>query len=78
MASATGITSVASYMLVSFLPLQAGDRSSFYITFPKFAFIAGMSFMVYLAISRLFRLQEAVPVIAAMKKYGRKMIRVVH
>ncbi|MBC7512305.1 polysaccharide biosynthesis C-terminal domain-containing protein [Candidatus Saccharibacteria bacterium] len=68
MASATGFMAVISYVMVSIFPLQAGDQSSFYFTFPKFVLIAGMSFVAYLTFSKLLKLDEANPVIAAVRR----------
>lgn len=75
MASATGIMSIVSYILVTLLPLQAGDYSSFYISFPKFMFIAGVSFAVYVLLSRMFKLHEAEPVLRTVRLVLRRLTR---
>ena len=69
MTSATGFTAIVSYAMVLFMPLQAGDDSSFYFTFPKFVLIVIVSFAAYVAFSRLLRLEEAEPVIGPFKKF---------
>lgn len=69
MASATGFMAIVSYLLVLSMPLRAGDDSSFYFTFPKFAVIAAISFTVYVGFSRLLRLEEAVPIIRMVQKF---------
>ena len=66
MASATGLMSVITYACVRMLPLTSGDQS-FYVNFPKLAVIAGVSFIAYIAISRLFGLEEANPIIRRAK-----------
>lgn len=68
MASATGFMAIVSYILVTIMPLQAGDDSSFYFTFPKFVLIAVVSFGAYVAFSRMLRLEEATPIIRTAKR----------
>ncbi len=75
MASAAGIMSIVNYMMVSLLPLQAGDFSSFYFSFPKFVIIVGTSFAVYVGISKLFRLSEPEPLLLALKRMWQRMAR---
>jgi putative peptidoglycan lipid II flippase len=70
MASATGFMAAISYAMVLILPLQAGDQSSFYFTFPKFILIASVSFAVYIAFSRLLKLEEATPIIRIAKRFA--------
>lgn len=69
MASATGFMAVISYVLVSLLPLQAGDNSSFYITFPKFVLIVAVSLSAYILFSRVLKLKEADPIIAIVRRF---------
>lgn len=69
MASATGFMAIVSYVMVLIFPLQAGDDSSFYFTFPKFVLIVAASFGAYVIFSRLLKLQEANPVIATLKRF---------
>ena len=68
MICATIVAAIVGYTLVSLLPLPAGDDSSFYITFPKFVFIAGSSMLIYVLICKLMRLKEADPIIAIIKR----------
>jgi putative peptidoglycan lipid II flippase len=68
MASATGFMAIISYVMVTLLPLQAGDESSFYFTFPKFVLIAGVSFAAYVIFCRLLKLKEAEPVVARIRQ----------
>ena len=68
MVSATGFMAIVSYILVLLMPLQAGDDSSFYFTFPKFVLIVTISLSAYIAFSRLLKLQEAEPVIAMVRR----------
>ena len=75
MTIATAIMAIVSYILVSIFPLQAGDYSSFYLTFPKFIIITGTSFAVYLGLSKLFKLHEANPVLRVAAGYVKKLSR---
>lgn len=74
MVSATGIMAIASYALVSLLPLQGGDDSSIYLTFPKFCLIAAASFAVYMALSRVLKLTEVEPVIKTIARIGSAIV----
>ena len=69
MASATGFMAIVSYFMVYLLPLQAGDNSSFYFTFPKFVLIVAVSFATYLGFSRLLSLEEANPIIKLLRRF---------
>lgn len=68
MASATGFMAVISYIMVLIFPLQAGDDSSFYFTFPKFVLIILVSATAYIGFSKLLRLTEADPIIKQVKR----------
>lgn len=68
MASATGFMAIVSYALVSFIPLPAGDNSSFYFTFPKFILIVVVSFAVYIGLCRLLKLQEVEPILRRVRQ----------
>lgn len=68
MASATGFMAIISYIMVILLPLQAGDDSSFYFTFPKFVLIVAASFGAYVVFSRLLKLDEAAPIINMLRR----------
>ena len=67
MVSATGVMAVVTYAMVLLFPVQATDRS-FWSVFPKFTLIVAVSFIVYIAISKVFSLQEVNPVLAKAKK----------
>jgi putative peptidoglycan lipid II flippase len=68
MASATGFMSLVSYAMVLIFPLQAGNDSSFYFTFPKFVLIVGVSFAAYLGFSRMLKLSEATPILNSLRR----------
>lgn len=68
MTSATGFMSIISYVMVLIFPLQAGDDSSFYLTFPKFVLIVGVSMGAYIVICRLLKLDEVRPVISSLRR----------
>lgn len=67
MVGATGIMSLVTYLTVLAFQLQRDDQS-FLTTFPKFFIITAVSFAAYLAISKLFKLQEAEPVLRVMQR----------
>ena len=73
MMSATGLMAIVSYAMVILTPLPGGDNSSFYFTFPKFVLIAVVSFAAYVALSRLFKLNEARPVIKQTRRLVSKL-----
>lgn len=62
MAIASAMMGVVTYSMVQLLQLQNNDQS-FFATFPKFVTIVAVSFMVYILISKWFKLREADPVI---------------
>jgi putative peptidoglycan lipid II flippase len=63
MISASGLMGIATYALVAFFfPLRASD-SGFMALTPKFGAIVFFSFIVYFAVSALFRITEVQPVI---------------
>ena len=62
MISATGFTAVVTYSMVRLLQLQSVDYS-LASTIPKFTIISVVSFVFYLAICRLMKLEETYPVI---------------
>ena len=67
MASATGFMAIVCYIMILLLPLQASDQS-FLATFPKFCVIVAVSLTAYVFLSRLLKLEEAVPVINQAKR----------
>lgn len=73
MMSATGFMTIISYALVTALPLQAGDESSFYISFPKFVLITGISFVTYMVFSKLLKLHEVKPILSFVQSRLRKI-----
>lgn len=75
MASATGIMAIVCYTMVSLLPLQAGDFSSFYLSFPKFVVIVAASIGAYVGLSKLFALREADPLLRVVHKMWLKVSR---
>lgn len=62
MISATGFMALVTYLGVNMFPLLATDQS-FLSLFPKFVFIVVTSFSVYLAVSKMFQLEEANPIV---------------
>ena len=67
MASATGFMTVITYISVALLPLNATDQS-FLASFPKFGLIVTVSALSYLGLSRMLKLEEAMPVISHTKR----------
>jgi len=66
MASAAGITAVVGYIMVHLFQLQKSDLSIVQ-TAPKFFLIVGVGMTVYVLMSRVFKLEEAEPVVARIK-----------
>ena len=65
--SVTGFTVLAAFFMISILPLNAAD-TGFVTLGSKFAAIVLVTFGVHLAVSLLFGLSEAKPVVARTKK----------
>ena len=63
MVLASAIMSVATYITLQFLQLRADDQGIL-ATFPKFVVITGISFIVYVAVSKRLKLEEANPVVS--------------
>jgi len=75
MVSASGLTGIVTYILVSFIfPLRASD-SGFMVLVPKFVFIAGISLLSYFLFSAIFRLTEVKPVIERVLKIAFRQLR---
>lgn len=76
MIGAAALTSVVTYVVVQLLQLQSTD-SGFWSTFPKFVMISAVSFSFYVWMSRLFKLEEARPVIERASKivFGRAGVK---
>jgi putative peptidoglycan lipid II flippase len=72
MASATGLIAVTTYISIIFLPFQADDQS-FFAAFPKFALIVGINLIIYVILSKLFKLKEVDPILSRLEKilFGR-------
>ncbi len=68
MASATGFMAIISYCMVLLFPLQAGDDSSFYFTFPKFVLIVAVSMSAYIFFSKALHLHEVDPVLKSLRR----------
>ena len=75
MFSVTGFAIVTAYLGISFLPLTVGDKG-FVTLGSKLAIISISTFVVYIAMSSLFGLEEARPVINRVKKIVLKPIRI--
>lgn len=67
MMSATGIMAIITYIGIMVLPLNSTDKS-FLASFPKFTLIVAVSLTLYVGLSRIFKLQEADPIISRVKK----------
>lgn len=63
MISASGLMALVTYLTVQLLQLQNNDMS-FLATFPKFGIIVVVSFVAYVWVSYLLKLEEARPVVA--------------
>lgn len=65
--SVSGFSVVAAFIMISIYPLGANDRGIITIG-SKLVFIAGITFAVHVALSALFDLEEARPIINRMRK----------
>jgi len=72
MVSATGLIAITTYISIIYLPFQADDQS-FFAAFPKFALIVGINLIIYVIISKLFKLTEVDPILSRLEKilFGR-------
>ncbi len=73
--SVTGFTILAAFIMISLLPLNAGDRG-FLTLGIKLGVISLVTFLVYLGISLLLGLEEAKPVIERTKRFIFRPIRI--
>ncbi len=73
--SVTGFSVIAGYIAVRFFPLGALDRGIITLG-SKLAFIAGIVFVVHIAISALFGLEEVKPIFSKLRRFILKPIRV--
>ena len=67
MLAASAITGFVCYVLVAFFPLLDSDER-FFSTFPKFLMIGGVSVLAYLVSAKIFRIKEADPIVAYLRK----------
>lgn len=74
MVSASGLMALATYLTVQLLQLQ-NDDMSILATFPKFAIIVTVSFVVYAWVSSLLKLEEAKPVMMRTRQifFGKRV-----
>ena len=72
--SVTGFSVLAAFIMISLLPLNIADRGFITLGF-KVGAIAGVTLLVHVAISMLFGLEEAIPVIEKTKKFILKPIK---
>jgi peptidoglycan biosynthesis protein MviN/MurJ (putative lipid II flippase) len=74
--SVTGFSVLAAFVMISLLPLNVNDRGIITLG-SKLGAIALVTFGVHVAISLIFDLREAKPVIARMKQVMLKPVRLV-
>lgn len=74
-ASVTGFSVVASFIMISLYPLGINDKGIFTLG-SKLFLITFVTFMVHIAVSALFDLEEAKPVISRLKKIVLSPIKV--
>jgi putative peptidoglycan lipid II flippase len=72
--SVTGFSVVATYVMVQIFPLQLDDRGVLTLGF-KLAAIMLVTFIVHVGLSSLFSLEEAVPVVAKLRKVGKMILK---
>jgi putative peptidoglycan lipid II flippase len=72
--SVTGFSVVATYIMVNVFPLQSTDTGFLTLGFKLFL-IASATAVVHLAMSSLFSLEEAVPVVHKLRQLGRLVLR---
>lgn len=72
--SVTGFSIVAAFVMISLLPLQATDRGFLTLGF-KLGAISLVTFLAHLGISSLFGLEEPQPVIAKIRQFILKPIK---
>lgn len=74
MLSATGLMFVITYVMVKTFDLSAMD-TRFFAVVPKFGLIVVVALSSYLIISRLFKLEEATPVLDRLRKIAFREIK---
>jgi putative peptidoglycan lipid II flippase len=75
MASASGLMFVITYVMVKMFDLSATD-ARFFATIPKFCLIAGVGLGSYLIICWMFKLEEAIPVVARLRKFLFRQVKI--
>ena len=73
--SVTGFAVLTAFIMVSLLPLQLTDKG-FVTLGVKLAAISGVTFSVYLGVSWLYNLDEATAVIARLKRFILKPVKI--
>jgi hypothetical protein len=68
MVVAAGIMSIETYIMVSIVGLRFDDQNILMVL-PQLLLIGGVSAVVYLIVSYLFKLEEAMPVISKISKF---------
>ena len=68
MIMASTVAGIVCYLMLQVLPFRESD-SSFFSAFPKFMFIAGVSFLAYGLMSRMLKLPEVEPIIKQVNKF---------
>ncbi len=66
--SVTGFTVVATFCMISIMPLESGDRG-FVTLSTKLGAIASVTFLVHIGMSTLFGLEEAKPVVRKVRSF---------
>ncbi|HET8991942.1 MAG TPA: murein biosynthesis integral membrane protein MurJ [Candidatus Saccharimonadales bacterium] len=74
-ASVTGFSVVASFIMISLYPLGLNDRGIFTLG-SKLFFITAVTFVVHLAVSALFDLDEVRPVLSRIKRIALSPVKV--
>jgi putative peptidoglycan lipid II flippase len=74
MISASGLMFVITYVMVKAFDLSATD-TRFFALVPKFALIAFVGLVSYLIISRIFKLEEAQPVLNRLKRFVFRQVK---
>ncbi len=72
--SATGITLVTAFIMVSIFPLYATDTGFFTLGF-KLSMISGVTLLVHVIVSSLFDLEEAKPVTKRARAFARLLLK---
>lgn len=68
MATSAAVTSVVIYLMILAFPFKAVDES-FFVTFPKFALIVGVSLLAYLIACYVLKVPEVKPILDRAKQF---------